>query len=91
MRKHRTLKEYTAIAANIIYKEGEITEEDLIDSLEQKGVSHWTWTRLRVHILKRLAVNYSDIKLNHRQTLFWIGHLEDSLASLSTNDKEDMK
>jgi len=91
MKRHRTLKEYTAIAANIIYKEGEMTEEELIDSLEERGISHWTWNKLRIHILKRFSIQHPDIKLNTNQNIFYIGHPNDSLASLSTIDKEDMK
>ena len=91
MKRHRTLEEYTAIVANIIYKEGEITEEELIDALEKRGISHWVFDKLKTHIKKRLSLSYSDIKLNHQQTLFWIGLLDNSLSSLSVEDKENTK
>ena len=90
-RRHRTLKEYTAIVANIVYKEGEITEEKLIDTLEEKGISHWTYDKIKIHIRERLREKYPEIKINKTQTRYWIGHSLDSLSSLSTPEKEDMK
>ena len=91
MRRHRTLKEYTAIVANIIYIDGEVTEEELLDKLEDKGISHWTFYKIKIHVLKRLATNYPDIKLNKKMNIYYIYHHENSLSSLSTNQKEGMK
>ena len=91
MRRHRTLKEYTAIVANIIYKQGEISYNELVDALESRGVSHWVFRKLKPEIFERLATDYSDIKMNSRQSVFFIGRIDDSLSSLSLEDKEKSK
>ncbi len=88
MKKNRKLKEILAIMANIIYKEQEIDESNLIERLEDHyGVSFWTYDKIK----KFLLIRYEDIKFNGRLRCYYVGHLDSSLSTLSLSEKQEMK
>jgi len=88
MKKNRKLKEHLAIMANIIYKELEITESNLIEKLESHyGVSFWTYLKSK----RFLLIRYEDIKFNDRLETYYVGHLDCSLSALSLKEKEVLK
>jgi len=85
----RTLTQTLAKIAGIIRTEGEITETSLIEKLEERGISFWTWKKLKPMLLQHSTT--TDIKTNNNNTYYYVGSLESSLSTLSLPEKEELK
>ena len=70
--------------SDLIEREGEISE---VDILMKSGSSPWTFHKLRPYLLKLKP----SIKYNEKLGLYYFVRLENSLSTLSTEDKEEMK
>ena len=86
MKRHKTLRESLAIIYNIISVDGEISEYELIKKLEFKGISHWSFNKIK----KYIVLEYPDVKIS-KGGMYYIGSLDSSLSLLSPQEKEKLK
>ena len=89
MRKKRGLMETLAIAASIIRVEGEIKASYLIQKLESRGISYWTW--LKVKGLFFDFEQFSDIRVTKTGETYYAYVKQDSLSTLSLKEKQGMR
>jgi len=92
MKRSITLGEMAEKIFQQISNQGEISEVDLIQFLEFRGImTYWTYLRTKNDLLARIQKMHPEIKYNKKEKILYVGLLDNSLSSLSLVDKENNK